>query len=92
MTKEDVYEHMAMQFITPDPTIPCEFDDGRPCAELYEQASATRERIAVRTGLDFEDTDLLALIEKMEELGKVLALKMFDYGARFGGDQNVNCK
>lgn len=38
MTKEEIYERMTVQFVIPDPVIPCEFDDGRPCAELYEKS------------------------------------------------------
>lgn len=87
MTKEEIYERMTVQFTIPDPVIPCEFDDNRPCAKLYEKACIARERIAERTGLDFEDADLLAIVESMEEIGKILALKMYDYGARFGTHQ-----
>lgn len=86
MTKEEIYERMTVQFVIPDPVIPCEFDDGRPCAELYEKACAARERVAERTGLDFEDADLLAIVENTEEIGKVLALKMYGYGARFSAN------
>lgn len=84
MTKEQIYERMTVQFTTPDPIIPCEFDDGKPCAKLYDKVCAARERIAERTGLDFEDHDLLAIVEEMEEMAKLLALKMYEYGARFG--------
>ena len=84
MTKEQIYERMTVQFTTPDPIIPCEFDDGKPCAKLYDKVCAARERIAERTGLEFEDHDLLAIVEEMEEMAKLLALKMYEYGARFG--------
>lgn len=84
MTKEQIYERMTVQFISPDPKIPCEFDDGKPCDLLYEKVCNARERIAERTGLDFEDRDLLEMVEGMEEIGKVLALKMYEYGAAYG--------
>ena len=84
MTKEQIYERMTVQFITPDPEIPCEFDEGKPCDLLYQKVCEARERIAERTGLDFEDRDLLAMVEGLEGIGKVLALKMYDYGAKFG--------
>ena len=57
MTKEQIYERMTVEFVTPDPEIPCEFDDGQPC-------------------------DLLAMVEGMEEIGKVLAMKMYEYGVK----------
>lgn len=84
MTKEEIYERMTVQFITPDPDIPCEFDDGMPCASLYEEVCAARERISERTGLDFEDADLLAMVEGMEKIGKICGLKMYEYGIKFG--------
>ena len=84
MTKEQIYECMTVQFVTPDPEIPCEFDDGKPCALLYEKVSDARERIAERTGIDFEDRDLLAMVEGMEEIGKICGLKMYEYGAAYG--------
>ena len=84
MTKEQIYERMTVQFVTPDPEIPCEFDDGKPCDLLYEKVCKARMRISERTGIDFEDRDLLAMVEGLEEIGKVLAMKMFDYGIKSG--------
>ena len=92
MTKEQIYERMTVQLVTPDPEIPCEFDEGKPCDLLYEKVCEARERIAERTGIDFEDRDLLAMVEGLEEIGKVLALRMYDYGAKFGNDKNTSCK
>ena len=86
MTKEQIYERMTVEFVTPDPEIPCEFDDGQPCDLLYGKVCDARMRISERTGIDFEDRDLLAMVEGMEEIGKVLALKMYEYGVRFGGE------
>ena len=83
MTKEKIYERMTVQLVHPDPEIPCEFDDGKPCDVLYEKVSAARLRLCDRLGLDFEDRDLLTIIEGLEEIGKICALKMFDYGARY---------
>lgn len=85
MTKEEIYERMTVHFIVPDPVIPCEFDDGKPCSELYGRVCDARLRIAERTGIDFEDRDLLEIVECMEKIAEICALKMFDYGARFGG-------
>ena len=85
MTKEQIYERMTVQFTEPDPEIPCEFDEGKPCDKLYAQACDARLRLCERTGLDFEDRDLLDIIEGLEEIGKLCALKMFDYGGRYMG-------
>lgn len=83
MTKEQIYERMTVQLVQPDPEMPCEFDEGKPCDRLYEKVTAARLRLCARTGLDFEDRDLLDLIEGLEEIGKHCALKMFEYGKRY---------
>lgn len=85
MTKEQIYERMTVQLVRPDPEIPCEFDEGKPCDRLYGQVTDARLRLCKRTGLDFEDRDLLDIIEGLEEIGKLCALKMYDYGARYMG-------
>lgn len=83
MTKEQIYEYMTVQLVVSNPEIPCEFDDGKPCALLYDEVCGARERIAERTGLDFEDRDLMTMVEGLEEIGKQLALKMYEYGAAY---------
>lgn len=83
MTKEQIYERMTVQLVHPDPEIPCEFDGGKPCDKLYGEVSAARLRLCKRMGMDFEDRDLLDIIEGLEKIGKICALKMFDYGARY---------
>lgn len=84
MTKEEIYECMTVQFIDPDPVIPCEFDEDKPCDELYGRVCDARLRLSERTGIGFEDRDVLEIIESLEEIGKICALKMYDYGARYG--------
>ena len=84
MTKEQIYERMTVQFTEPDPEIPCEFDEGKPCEELYGRVCDARLRLSERTGIGFEDRDVLEIIESLGEIGKICALKMYDYGARYG--------
>ncbi len=84
MTKEEIYEHMTMHFIYPDPEIPCEFDEGKPCEELYGRVCDARLRLAERTGIDFEDRDVLEIVECMEKISEICALKMYDYGVQYG--------
>ena len=84
MTKEQIYERMTVQFIDPDPDIPCEFDEGRPCEELYGRVCDARLRLSERTGIGFEDRDVLEIIRSLEEIGKLCALRMYDYGALYG--------
>lgn len=84
MTKEEIYERMTIQFTHPDPVIPCEFDDGKPCAELYSKVCDARLRLAERTGIDFEDRDVLTIIEGLEKIAEICALKMYDYAVKYG--------
>ena len=83
MTKEKIYEHMTGQHIHPHPEIECEFDEGKPCSKLYGNVYAARLRLAERTGIGFEDRDLLEIIEGLEEIGELCALKMYDYGTQY---------
>lgn len=84
MTKEEIYERMITEYVVPDPEIPCEFEDGKPCSELYGKVYDARERISERTGIDFEDRDLMEIVESLEEIAKICSLKMFDYGVKYG--------
>lgn len=52
--------------------------------ELYGRTCDARMRIAARTGLDFEDRDLLEIVECMEEIAKICGLKMYEYGVKYG--------
>lgn len=55
-----------------------EFDDGKPCSELYERVYEARERLCERLGVE-EDPDVEAIVNNMEEISRILAMKMFDY-------------
>lgn len=84
MTKEEIYDCMTVHYIYPNPDIPFEFEDGKPCSDLYGKVCDARLRIAERTGIDFEDRDLLEIIESMEGIARLCALKMYDYGVKYG--------
>lgn len=84
MTKEQIYDYMTIVHIVPHPEIPCEFDEGKPCMEMYEKVCTARERIAQRTGLDFEDKDLLEMMTGMEAIAKLCGLRMYEYGTKYG--------
>lgn len=82
MTKEEIYACMTTQHVHPNPGIECEFDDGKPCSELYGKVYDARLRLAERTSIGFEDQDLLEIIESMEKIARLFALKMYDYGVQ----------
>lgn len=83
MTKEEIYECMTVQLVHPNPEIPCEFDESKPCAELYGKVCEARLRLSERTGLDYEDYDLEEIVRALEKIAKLCSLKMFDYGMRY---------
>lgn len=72
MTKEEIYAR----------TVDREFEDGKPCAALYGRVYDARLRLAERTGIGFEDPNVLEIIESMEKIAKLYALAMYDQGAR----------
>lgn len=84
MTKEEIYGIMRCALVVPHPLIECEFEGDKPCMELYGRVCDARLRISERTGLDFEDRDVMEIVECMEEIAEICALKMYDYGVRFG--------
>ena len=59
--------------------VPNEFADGAPCDLLYGMVCDARERLSERTGIDFEDRDVLAIIEALEEIGRRCAFSMVEY-------------
>lgn len=88
MCKEEIYERMTMQFVQPDPEIPCVFDDGKPCAELYNKVCDARLRLSKRTGIDFENSDLREIIGRMEDIARLCSLQMYDYGVCHSAQQD----
>lgn len=87
MTKEEIYECMTVQFVEPNPEIPCEFDDGKPCEALYGRVCDARLRLSERTGIDYEDYDLEEIVRALEEIAKLCSLKMYDYGVQYATRQ-----
>ncbi len=80
---QDYLEHLwlAVNGELMDPgDIPDEFAPGKPCDLLYGEVTDARLRLAERTGIDFEDRDLLTIIEGLEKIGKYCAFAMYQYG------------
>lgn len=76
VTKQEIYD----QVIGARYNVENEFADGKRCSQLYGKVTCARLRLSERTGIDFEDRDVMDIIESLEEIGKICALKMFDYG------------
>lgn len=60
------------------------FDEGAECERLYAVTYDMRRSIAARLGTDTEDGELHRLICAYEQMQRIIALKMFEYGVSAG--------
>lgn len=60
------------------------FAAGCECLRLYEEMSEIRDRLQKRMGLPEEDEDVERIIHILERVQRILAVKMFHYGQKFG--------
>lgn len=86
MTKQEIYD----QIIGSVCNVENEFADGKPCSELYGRVYDARLRLSERTGIDFEDPDLMEIVESLEEITRICSLKMFDYGKLYMNEKQVD--
>ena len=56
-----------------------EYKDGKPCSELYSRVYDANVRLCERLGVE-EDADVDIIIDSMNEITRILAMKMYDYG------------
>lgn len=80
MTRLDIYRNMTGQLVP----VEDEFAEGKPCSLLYRKVTEARERLCRRTGIDFEDVDILEIISDMEKIAEICALKMYQYALLWG--------
>ena len=59
-----------------------EFATGMFCEQTYEDVYAAKQRLYKRLGTR-EDADVELIIAKLMEIGRHLAMKMYDYGEVF---------
>ena len=57
-----------------------EYEDWKPCSELYSRVYDANVRLCERLGVE-EDTDVNIIIDSMNEITRILVMKMYDYGA-----------
>lgn len=60
-----------------------EYQEGKLCTKEYNKAYAARERLCSRLGVN-DDGDVSLIMSCMTEIGKHLAMKMFEYGVFCG--------
>jgi hypothetical protein len=71
--------NMNGAFIPESNMVVNEFADGKTCATLYQEVFDANRRLCDRLGED-EDKDIELMINNMQDITKILAMKMFDYG------------
>lgn len=86
MTKQEIYDQMIGSVYNVEDG----FADGKPCSELYGRVYDARLRLSERTGIDFEDPDLMEIVESLEEIARICSLKMFDYGKLYMDEKQVD--
>ena len=95
MQKEQIFEKMngflaeGSHSLPGQADIEDEFAEGKECCLLYEGVYQAGRNLCERLGED-EDEDVEAILNGMERITKVLAMKMYEYGrcgrgARFFG-------
>ncbi len=88
MLKEQIFEKMngflaeGMLSLPEQAAVEDEFAEGKECCLLYEGVYRARKNLCERLGGD-EDEDVETILNGMERIARVLALKMYEYG-RYG--------
>lgn len=59
-----------------------EFAKGKYCQKAYEEVYAAKQRLNKRLE-KVEDKDVELIIARLQDIGRYLALKMYDYGKKF---------
>lgn len=85
MQKELIYEQMNgfleedTSLIPKEITIEDEFSEGKECSQLYEKAYHAKQNLCKKLGKE-EDNDIEILISSMENIARLLSMKMYEYG------------
>lgn len=66
-----------------------EYEEGKPCYELYAGMLDAYERLCQRLGKpDSDDQDVDIIIDNLLEIGRYMSMKMYDYGCFFSTHQS----
>ena len=95
MQKELIYDKMngfltdGLPSLAEGTVVEDEFAEGKECCLLYESVYQAGRNLCERLGED-EDSDVETILNGMERITKLLAMKMYEYGrcgrgARFLG-------
>lgn len=67
------------------PYVKNEFEEGAVCEQLYKEAFEAKERLQERLGVaGKEDKDVEIIFNSLEDIGRILTMKMYEYGYKNG--------
>ncbi len=70
------------------PAVKSEFEEGSVCAEAYSRMLDAYSRLCSRLGSEeWADADVEVVINELMDIGKHIALRMYDYGALYGSKE-----
>lgn len=83
---EQVYMTLQGQLMPEDMVSGVEniFENGGIGLKLYDEVLQAYQRICERLGVRDEDEDLEIIMRNMMEIEREVALRMYEYGVRFG--------
>ena len=81
---EFVYESLIGELVDPLKGIENAFAPGRFCEMQYGNVLSSYERLCDRLGMVDEDGDVEQIVDSMLSIQRVLCLKMFELGIKFG--------
>ena len=80
--KEQVYDSIIGALIEPIPDVENLFEKGKPYYVSYGRVYDACQRLYERLE-NFEDIDVEIIVDSMFDMQREVALKMYDYGAKF---------
>ena len=62
------------------------FEEGKYCQLRYEEIYSVCQRLCDRLGAENEDEDVESLINAFMNIQREMCIRMFEYGAKLGGE------
>ncbi len=90
MLKELIYDKIngfladGIYFMLEGTFIEDEFAEGKECCVLYESVYQAKQNLCSRLEED-ENRDIETILDGMEKITRLMAMKMYDYGRCEGG-------
>ena len=82
---EYVYSSLSGWLTEPHPEVENLFDEDKKCEKLYGKVYDACQSLYERLG-KFEDEDVETIVNAMLDIQREIALKMYEYGAKFNAE------